>query len=174
MTSWKDDIKKAVRGLGNTGNELYSIVCRVDSVDITNKTCYCIPLSEGGGDLQDVRLMSDNKVGFLIKPKVGSIVLVTMLNRATGYVSMFSDVDEILLNGNAYGGLVRIGQMVTKLNNLETALNNFVTLYNAHVHGGVTSGPSTTTPPAFPNSTTLTPTQQAELENLTVKHGNGV
>lgn len=171
--SWKDDIKKAVRGINGQGQELYSLICKVDSVDITNKTCYCIPLSEGGGDLQNVRLMSDNKIGFLIKPKIGSIVLVTMLNKATGYVSMFSEVDEILLNGDAYGGLVRIQELTNKINNLENAFNNFVTLYNLHTHGGVTSGPSATTPPVIANNTTLTPTQQAELENLTVKHGNG-
>ena len=34
-------------------------------------------------------------------------------------MAMFSEVDEIQLNGDQYGGLTKISQLVTKLNNLE-------------------------------------------------------
>lgn len=163
------DIKNAFKKLTETNDEIYSIVCTVDSIDLTDKTCYCIPLNKSG-DLQGVRLMSDNKTGFLIIPRVNSIVLVTMLNETTGYVAMFSEVDEIQLNGDNYGGIPIIQNLVNKLNNLETAFNTHVTIFNAHVHPETTVN---TLVPSVPDTQILTPTIVTDLENQTVLHGNG-
>lgn len=168
----KNKIAEALREIVKTDEENYSVACKVISVDNSNKTCKCEVISSGL-NLFNVRLMSNNNTGFLIIPKVNSIVLVTMLNKFTGYVGMFSEVEEIQLNGDSYDGLVRIGDLVDKLNNLENALNQHLALYNAHTHAGVTSGISSTAVPSAIDTNVLTPTTQIELENLTVKHGNG-
>lgn len=169
----KSGIKEAVRALSKTNNEINCIVCTVDSIDTTKKTCYCLPIDESKADLMNVRLMADNKTGFLIIPKVGSVVIVSYISNEMTYVSMFSEVDEIQLNGDNYGGLVRIQELTDKLNNLENAFNQHLVLYNAHTHAGVTSGGSSTAVPTAVDTNVLTPTVKTELENQTVKHGNG-
>ncbi len=165
--------RDALRKLLETGDEVFGIPCTVDSVDTENKTCYCLPIDESKADLIDVRLMADNKTGFLIVPKKGSVVIVSMITNEAGFVSMFSEVDSIELNGSNYDGLVKIQELTEKLNNLEDAFNQHLLLYNAHTHAGVTSGSSATAVPAALDTNVLTPTVQSELENTTVKHGNG-
>jgi hypothetical protein len=166
-----DKIRKAVREMSKTGDEVYSIVCKVDSVNASEKTCDCSPV-DGKADLLGVRLMAQNQTGFYIIPKVDSIVVVTMINGFTGYVAMFSEVDEIQLNGDNYDGLVMVQELTDKLNNLENAFNNHILAYNTHTHAGVTSGFSSTAI-TTPDTQVLTPTTQIEIENITVKQGNG-
>lgn len=167
-----DSIREALKGLTQTNEEIYSIVCSVKSLDVTKKTCDCTP-KDGSADLLGVRLMAKNQTGFFIIPKVNSDVVVTMINRSTGYVALFSELSEIQLNGKNYDGLVMINDLVTKLNNLENKLNTFMTTYNTHVHAGVTSGTASTAVTPSVIVGTLTPTIKADLENKTVLHGNG-
>lgn len=164
----RDSLKRLTTPNGNA----YTKACTVDSVDLVALTCYCIPIN-GDPDIQEVRLMANVDNGFLLVPEVNSIVLVSFLNDSAGYVSMVSKVSEIQLNGSNYDGLVRVIELTEKLNNLENAFNQHITLYNLHTHAGVTSGISTTSPVVVPDTQTLIPTIQTEIENLTVLHGNG-
>ena len=165
------DIKEALKMAAKDGSEAHFILCTVSSVDTTKKACVCEPVS-GGADLMGVKLMAENQTGFYIIPKVNSHVVVCVQNNLS-FVTMFSEVQEIQLNGDNYDGLVKIQELVDKLNNLENAFNQHLVLYNAHTHAGVTSGASSTSPPAAIDTNVLTPTVQTELENLTVKHGDG-
>lgn len=168
-----NSIKDAIRQLVKTDDVLYSVLCTVKSVDTTNNICDCEPIN-GDADLLEVRLMAQNETGFLIVPKVDSVVVVTMINKYTGYVAMFSEIEKIYLNGDNYDGLVKIGDLVEKLNNLEDLVNDLVTKYNAHTHPYVNvSTPAVTSPTTSLETTVLVPTQQSELENTTVVHGNG-
>lgn len=168
-----NSIKQAIRELTKTDDVLYSVLCKVKSVDTTNNTCDCEPIN-GDADLLEVRLMAQNTNGFLIIPTVNSTVVVTMINKYTGYVAMFSDIEKIYLNGDNYDGLVKVGDLVEKLNNLEDLVNDLVTKYNTHTHPYVNvSTPAVTSPTTSLETTVLVPTQQTELENTTVLHGNG-
>lgn len=164
-------IKDAIRELAKSDDALYSVLCTVKDVDTTNNICDCEPI-DGSADLLEVRLMAQNETGFLIIPKIDSVVVVTMINKYTGYVAMFSEIEEIQLNGNNYDGLVKIGDLVDKLNNLENAFNQHLAIYNAHIHSGGTIMGNTAVPTVV-DTNILTPTQQIELENTTVLHGNG-
>lgn len=158
------------------------IVCTVTEVNLTDLTCLCSPVN-GDADIVDVRLITGTGKGFVIIPKVASVVTVSFLNDATGYVSQFSTLDEIQLNGVNYRGLVKVDDLVNKLNNLENRVNLLVTdmtalaaamnaLTTTPVQGAVLGSAITT---AFSNVVTpLTPTIRANLENTTVKHGNGL
>jgi hypothetical protein len=65
-----------------------------------------------------------------------------------------------------------VGELTTKLNNLENKVNDIVAKFNSHTHiltlstGTGTAAPTTTKVPG-----TLTPTEQSEIENDKVKHG---
>lgn len=149
------------------------VICTVDSVNLTKLTCYCIP-KNGGADYKDVRLMAQKSNGFLIIPKEGSDVVVSFLDGATGYVSMFSEVDEIQLNGDNYSGLVKVNDLVTKLNNLENKINSLLfvmgTTWVPVSNDGGAALKALMIPPL---TNPLAVTVKENLENTTVLHGNG-
>jgi len=79
---------------------------------------------------------------------------------------------EIKLNDGAYGGLVKVIDLTTKLNNLENKVNAIIAAFNNHTHIlTLSTGTGTAAPTAAPVSGTLTPTQRADIENTTVKQG---
>jgi len=158
--SVNEDIRKAIQSLSDKNDEVYSIVCNVSDVNILTKLCNCKPI-DGGAVLTNVRLMANNNTGLFITPKDGSVVIVTMLNKYTGYVSMFSEVDEIQLNGDINGGLIKITELTTKLNLLVSELQAQLVLIAA----GIVAGGGTYTP------ATLSTFNKTLYENTTVKHG---
>lgn len=163
-----EGIKDAIQALSKNGNEAAFILCTVESINTTNKTCVCEPVS-GGAEIMGVKLMAKNQTGFYIIPEINSHVIVCVQENLS-YVTMFSEVQEIQLNGDNYGGLVRIQELTDKLNNLEDAFNQHILLYNAHTHAETTVN---TLVPATLDTNILIPTIETELTNLTVKHGNG-
>jgi hypothetical protein len=164
-----EGIKEAIKFLSKDGNEAQFVLCTVQSVDLTKKTCVCEPLSNGA-ELMDVKLMAKNQTGFYIIPEVDSQVIVCVQENLS-YITMFSTVQEIQLNGDNYDGIPIIGTLVQKLNNLENAFNQFVILYNAHTH--VETSTNTLVPSTL-NTNVLINTTQTELENTTVLHGSGI
>ena len=163
----RDSLKRLTTPNGNA----YSKVCTVDSVDLVNLTCYCIPINDDA-DITEVRLMANIDNGFLLIPEVNSIVVVSFLSDSSAYVSLVSKVSEIQLNGTNYDGLVKVQELTDKLNNLENKLNDLITACSSQV---VTLAPSGTFPLAsfFTSVTPLIPTQQTEIENQKVKQGDG-
>lgn len=169
------DIKKAVKQLADKGDEVYSILCRVDSVDLTAKTCYCLPL-DGGADISDVSLICDAKTGFMIIPTLQSIVMVTMQNKSTGFIGMFSQVDFIHLNGTSFGGLIKIdnlkSQYDTNFTNLKSAIVAALAPLDAVMIALGMPAPLATQ--IFNTSVTgVTALNKTALENTTVLHGDG-
>ena len=88
------DLIDALRSITKQNNDGFSKVCTVDSVDLTNLTCYCVPIN-GDADIQEVRLMANIENGFLLIPEVDSVVVVSFLSDSSAYVSMVSKVSEI-------------------------------------------------------------------------------
>lgn len=165
------ELRDSLRKLTTPNSNAYSKVCTVDSVDLVNLTCYCIPINDDA-DITEVRLMANIDNGFLLIPEVNSIVVVSFLSDSSAYVSLVSKVSEIQLNGTNYDGLVKVQELTDKLNNLENKLNDLITACSSQV---VTLAPSGTFPLAsfFTSVTPLIPTQQTEIENQKVKQGDG-
>lgn len=151
------DISEALRKIvGPTNRNAFGILCTVLSID--GATCVCEPV-DGSADIEDVRLQVEESSGIYIEPKIGSFVIVAMINDVEGYVAMFSEVDNIFLLDGSHGGLVRVIDLVAKLNALENKVNALITW-------GLT-----VTPPFSP-STLLTPTVRGDVENTNIVHGN--
>ena len=170
------EIKTALKKILDPNQEIYGIPCTVDSVDVTARTCYCIPIETGKADLIDVRLIADtDKKGFLIIPKVGSVVFVTMINNEAGYVSMFSEVSEIQLNGDNYNGLIKVVDLLNEINTRNTTLKTAITTALTSIDAAIVSlgGASTSSAAFTAATTTITNILKATVENTTVKHGNG-
>ena len=156
------------------GND--SLVCTViEDVDLVNNTCYCEPIN-GDAAILNVKLTTNITgagVGFLV---------VTFLDNASAYVSMVSEVDEVNINGKTLGGLVKVIDLTTKLNNLENRVNSIGTdlaamATSANSIGsspviGTALGALITT--AISNLITpLTLTVRANIENTLIKQGDG-
>lgn len=138
------------------------LICTVDSVDVSNNTCYCIPVNETA-DIPGVKLMAQNEVGVLIVPKVGSTVIVEFLENGTGYVSMYGKVQLVKLNGDLFGGLIQIDAQTAKLNLLVSQLQAQLAL----IATGIAGAGGAYTPGL------LSTFNKTDYENTTVSHGNG-
>lgn len=170
--SLESDTKKALTDFVKRLDSPMPLICNVTSIDLTTLTCYCEPVN-GNADITDVRLMAQKSKGFLIIPKLNSVVCVTFIDDSNAYVSMFSEIDEIQLNGENFDGLVKVADLTSKLNALENKVNDLITACASQV---VTLAPAGTFPLAgfFSGVTLLTPTTQVDIENVKVKHGNGL
>ena len=73
-------------------------MCTVDKVDESNRSCDVSPL-DGGAMIYDVRLQAslDSAEGVCLIPAEGSQVIVTFINKQTGYVAACSSVDKVLV-----------------------------------------------------------------------------
>ncbi len=135
-----------------------SKLCTVVSVDEDEMTCEVTPIDEGA-NFMDVRLMADGSsvTGIYCKPTVGSIVMISPQDESTYFVSMYSEIDEVWIRGTANGGVVKVSDLITKLNNIENLLNTIITWG------------ATVTPPLV--AVPLAPTIAADIQSTTVKHG---
>jgi hypothetical protein len=170
------DLAEAVKALAGMDDLQYeSSLCIVSDVNTTTNTCTCTPVN-GNAPYYDVSLSCDLKKGFLLIPTNGSQVICTETSDTTAYISMVSDVTQVYIAGDVNGGLIKVVDLVTKLNNIENLLNGFISLYNTHIHVGVDSvtfAPVTISPTVAQQTTVLTPTVRANIESTVVKHGNG-
>jgi hypothetical protein len=167
------EIVKGLVELAERNNPTVSVKCTVaEAVNMTDLTVRCTPI-DGTADILNVELIAEVTPGILVIPTVGSIVTVTFINESTAYVSQFGGIDSMELNGDSFGGLVKVVQLTTKLNNLENKVNTLITTFNAHVHGGVTAGAAVTLVPGALVVGTLTPTVRTDIENILVEHGDG-
>jgi len=113
-------IQELIQKLATKGDEVYSIAAKVKEISESERTCDVEPL-DSSADIFGVRLqpvLSDDK-GICIFPKVGSTVLVTFLNKTTGYVALCSEVDKVEL---------KIGQQELIISDQGVELKGFLKL----------------------------------------------
>jgi hypothetical protein len=175
MGTQSRDIAEAIRSLSGMDDLTYeSTVCTIikNSIDTTNMTCDCMPIN-GDAEFFDVRLNANYTKGFTLIPKDESVVVVTQLSDATAYVSMVSDVDNIYLASDDNGGLVKVNDLVSKMNTIENDINTLKTVFSSWVPVASDGGAALKLAAATWYASQLTPTQVNDLENKTVQHGNG-
>jgi len=132
-----NEIKSYVQKLTNNGNtSVESFLAKVIEVHRENRLCDVQPLE--GAELFDVRICAiqlKQTNGFWIVPKIGSHVVVTMLGANSGFVSMFSEVDEIYLQTSETdnGGLIIRKELKTEIDKINTFLNTIRTVFNSFV-----------------------------------------
>lgn len=163
------------------------VVGKVTDIDESNATC---TVSIQGEPIRyDVQLRSvvNSNDGFVIIPELNSYVLLGIINNnpVHSFIVAYSDIQKVLikntdgitfeisntikLNGNQYGGLVKIKELVQRLNAIENAFNELLNDYKMHNHThpqGATTGliiPNTQMPL---NNTTIN-----DLENNKIQHG---
>ena len=163
----------------------------VVSVNSTAKTC-ALRLIASGLEVPAARLqavVSGSDEHFFVKPAVGSQVLAAQLGEE--WVVLLTDkVEEIQLRGSAFGGLIKIAVLTTKVNEAIAELNgnigqvrsDLATLSNQFkVHTHLSAAPMSptgligaSTPPTLVTApATLTDAaalSKDDYENTTVSH----
>jgi len=187
MSAELRQIKEGIQRLANTfGKDYVSTVdCNVTAINEANRTCTVEPITTSlATGFNEVALTADPNDGFICYPEIDSTVRVAVTNKGDKYVLQFSDLSKvritvgnseiviqdtsIMFNDGTLGGLVKLNDLTTKLNNLENKVNAIITTFNAHTHVASSFGTPTTPPPSLIVGT-LTPTQTTDIENTKIK-----
>lgn len=160
------EIRKSIQKMSSGGRTCSIFTAKVERVD--GEVC---EVEYEGLRLTDVRLravVNGEESGVMLTPKEDSYVTVADLaGDMTQLVAIgFSEVErvditaggDIHLNGDSFGGLIRIEDLVNDLSNI-------VNTFNTHTHT-VANG-VTTVPPMQMN-----PITRNDFENTRIKHGD--
>lgn len=181
-------VKNAVQKLAGTFKEdtVQLIIGTVESVD--EDKAICSVKIQNDVTLPNVSLQASICDGLLIIPVVDSTVYVLTSKYNTPLVIQWSDIDKFMLqvgdsylevnndgtfqfNDGSFDGLVKVGELVKKINALENLLNGFISIYNTHTHTASSFGAPTTVPSAIESQQISPITQQKDIENDKIKHG---
>jgi hypothetical protein len=171
MSKEVTDIRQAIQALSGFGDLQYEgVVCNVSDIDLATFTCTCTPIN-GDAEFYDVLLNADADKGFTLIPANGSLVIIQQTSQANAYVTMVSKVDQVYLAGDANGGLVKVQVLNAALNNLQTEINTLKIAITALMAGyaPIDGGVALSTFTAL----VLPQINISQIENTTVKHGNG-
>lgn len=157
------------------------LVCDFGKVTRVDETTFLCEIDiEGKSPVGDVRLFcgdynSDAKGGgIVVIPEVGSQVLVIFFSKTVAFMLQCSKAKKIVFNGGELGGLVKIEELIKKINQLEDKLKNHQHGYIPYPGGVASPTPVATTPAttAVPPDMTLQfeNTKQEEIEDENVKH----
>ena len=162
----EEKVRKALSDFFHKRTALQCVPGKVVAVNTTDMTCDVEPI-DGGAKYFDVRIRASidgNGIGVLPQPKVNSMVVIAMLNNkdASAFVLLYDELTEykiicnnIKLNGDQFGGLVKIEELHSAINRLEQR-------FNQHTHPGNNTVTATQIAPV---------TTRQQLENQSVKHG---
>jgi hypothetical protein len=165
MPKGKSRIKDYIRQLSDPDVEYYAVPGTVTKV--SGMVCDVDPL-DGSGTLFGVQLAASEASGFLIKPNVNSVVIVTMLSNSEGFLSAWSEVDSIVVLDGKNGGIPISGKVASVISELQSRVNQLEQFAATHTHVTPAGPSATATPPYVPK--TITPTAQKDIENPNFKH----
>lgn len=145
----------------------------------------CTILLDADNDLKvEGILLGVSKSGVVVYPVVNTDVLVVFIDgsKTNGRVVDCEEAERIEFMGNDFSGLVKVEELVKKLNDLEDLVTDLVTKYNAHTHvvsvvtacgAGAGSGNGTAVVTTASSTKEVVKTIKKDLENEKIKHGKG-
>ncbi len=128
------NIREAIIKIVEDGQnfEIYSKIGVATNVDKNLNTCDVTPL-DGEAEILDVKLIAtENETGLIQYPLDGSNVIITFIDKDTAFLSMCTDVDEVVYHGGNNGGLINISTLINELNKnnqILTAIKNGFTTF---------------------------------------------
>lgn len=169
MTGTIRDIVKSLAE--DPEEEKKAIICRVVSVDEVEKTCDVAPINDDP-EILDIRLSADDSDGLFYVPKIDSVVIVIMNSDFDGFIGMYSALDSIKFGDGAHGGLIKIADMVSRMNIIESDINDLKTAFTNWVVVANDGGAALKAIAATWSGSTLTETQNTDIENEDITHGD--
>lgn len=189
MSDGQDNIRRSVQAMIKKMIPPQAIICKVTAVDKATSTCDVEPLN-GDAEIFGVKLQADETADFGVIPipAIDSNVIVQFLDKSNAFVSLIAQIESYLikinditlsidangieLNGEDLGGLIKISDLVTKLNNIESDLNTLKGIFSSWVPVASDGGAALKALLSSYSTSSLTPTVNPDLENTKVKHGS--
>jgi hypothetical protein len=172
-------ILAAVRKMTGTYDldQVYLVTGTCSNIDEAAGTCDVDAISGNATTtISAVRFQAAIGDGIDCVPVDGSVVKVLFSKYTTPLIVQYSDIEKVFLaadlvqfNDGALGGLVKVIDLTTKLNNLENKVNSIISIFNAHLHTSGGAG-SPTTPPTSSVSGTLSLTSRGDIEDTIITH----
>lgn len=144
-----------------------AMLCTVD--EVSGSTCKVTTL-ETEIELFGVRLQTEASNGMLLKPAVGSVVVVAPIADFEFVVIMYSAIDEITLLDGSFGGLTKTQELKTQLdktNEIVTIIHNVLTTWAPVANDGGAALKAA----AISALTGKTEGDFSNIENGSIKHG---
>ena len=184
MGKVEEEIKQKLKDL--TFKEADVLIGSVISINEDLATC---DVDIDGNTFFDVRLKSvidDEVKGITVLPQKNSNILVQRIGTGNDFLALkYSNIDCIqwqiedlnlkftkegfVFNDGENKGMVKLPELVQKINNIENKVNEIITWTATHTHTGVLAGGGTSGI-AVGVMDSLTPTQENDLENNKIKH----
>ena len=173
------EIKEAIKSIVGVPGMMF-VMGKVESVG--DETC-SVKIADRIV-INDVRLNASadgNADNILIKPKVGSMVLMADLSggelRSLVVIS-FSALEsmtvkfegEVVINGGENEGLVKVVELAEKLNAIENDINNLKSIFSSWVPVVYDGGASLKAAAASWAAQSLQTTSKKDIENPKIKH----
>lgn len=180
-------IRDAINKIIEKRLPLMSIPAKVTAVDESKGVCDVEPL-DGTAEIFDVLINAEqtDDAGIVAVPAVDSVVYVTFVSKDVAFISLSSVIDKVFIkinnisleidkdaavfNGGNNDGIVKIGDLIGKLNTIENDLNSLKAAFSSWVVVPADGGAALKTIAASWYGQTITPTLQTELEDTKVKH----
>ena len=158
--------------LNTRDNDLVRLLlCNVESVDVSKRTALVSTISGSTAFDFEINLQASISDGFILVPKVESDVLVLFSKNNNPFIVQYSEVENYVLNGTDFGGMVKVIELTEKINNLETELNDLKTIFQNWVNVPYDGGAALKTALATFYAQQIILTTQSEIENTIIKHG---
>jgi len=180
------DIMNSFSELWASTEKLYLKTGTATEINTQEHTFTFNPIDDSA-PLTDVKMKtlanSDRTDFIIVIPKENSIVTIAYESSVSGFCILVAECEEFLINcddvkvetdswvfnGGDLQGLINIVDLTSKLNQLNSKVNDLITKFNTHIHSGVTTGggvsgtPTTTetSNPAF---------DKDDYEDIKIKH----
>lgn len=167
-------IAECVQALAGTqlGDDVRIFDATVDSIDVATRSCTVTAVSgKDAVTIPGVRLMADIDDGILVIPEIGSTVTVIASTYGEPYVSSYSEVRQIIFMGGDLGGMVKLLELVSKLNNIEKDINTLKNAFKAWTVLPGDGGAALKTIAATWAGSNIAETKRADLENPNITQG---
>jgi hypothetical protein len=184
-----DEIGKLVNGIKNAAKKqvpVQTVWAKVKNVDWNEKTMTVTGLTDEldyadvllglGSEFKKPVLNSKCLIGIIANKDAATFLIHAdeveehLLTDTTGFEWRLSN-GVLTMNGDQFGGLIKIQELVSRINNLEQKHDSVCTQLEAMavpVSGSV-SGPAV--PGSYTASKVITQTTVEQLENIKIKHG---
>lgn len=156
----------------------YSIIGKAVNVDEITRTCDLEPI-EANAPRAGIRLQAveSGTTGIVLIPKEGSFIVASFFDKTTGFVSLTSDVEKILIdtdlvqyNGGDNGGLINIDDLVTQMNKAQNDLNSLKTAISSWIPVANDGGAALKVALGSFFATQLVLTVKGDMEDTKVTH----
>jgi hypothetical protein len=167
------NIISAIQKIAGSENDdkVKMLQCSVNSVDIAKRIVNVTTITGTSKITFDAQLQAGIADGIIITPKVGSMVYVLASKYTLPFIIQYSDFVNLTLNGEEFGGLVKVIDLTEKINNLETQINDLKQFFNSWVTVPNDGGAALKLIVSSWANQEITLTAQKEIENTIIKHG---